>query len=254
MYAHRLIIAFASLIIVTLSVEATTVYRKVDENGVVVFSDEPVPGAIPIELAPTKVEKNARKWRLPGRPGGPSLRPGGNDPQSDYNYKSFTIAHPPAGAAIRSNSGQLSASVAIDPALIKGHRVMYYIDGDLVASSSALSAKLSGISNGEHTLIAAVINSEGLELTRSKPVSFNLLRTANNATRENTPPGLTEPFSPDNPKTFEKNRPGTFERKRPGTFERKKPGTFQKNKPGTFQKNQPKPWNPPRPGTNNGGN
>ena len=216
-------------------IEAVTVYQKVDEDGTVIFTDEPDDASIPVELSPTKIEKNVERWRIPGGLGTPAREEHANE----FIYESFSINTPTSNEAIRSNNGNISVSVSVKPFLAPGHRVMYYMDGNLVASNSSASTTLQGVSNGEHTLIAAIINPEGLELTRTQPVTFNVLRATvgGRGNGEITPQKPTETFNPEAPKEFDQKAPSGFQQKPP-------PG-FQKKSPDQFQQAPPKKWTLP---------
>ena len=169
-------------------IEAVTIYKKVNEDGVVIFSDEPDDDATPVDVSPST--ENSVEIRHVPRGRGASARKKKKTPS--FAYESFTINTPTGDEVIRSNNGSISVSVSAQPFLFPGHRVVYYMDGTPVASdttespetgtdnpnhpSGNASTELQGISNGQHTLTAAITDPEGQELIRTKPVTFNLLR------------------------------------------------------------------------------
>lgn len=188
------------------SVTAGAIYKSVDEEGNVTFSDEPSPGAEQIKKkeVPT-VPSRAPKVDFSS----------GNDTDKEKEaagvYRAIAIVSPQHDTAVRENSGKLSVSVAIEPALAETHEVVLYMDGQPAARSPSPVFQFSNIDRGTHTLTAAVVNSDGDELIRSETISFTLLRHSTQHPNTNIPgtPNTPSPSgpTPTNPPTASPNAP-----------------------------------------------
>ena len=143
---------------------AETVYKTVDENGNVIFTDKPSEEAETIkiqELENTIGNPNPAKYKP-----SPAKIEG-------FSYKSFTVTSPANGAGVRSNNGNVSISLSLEPALNRGHKIIISLDGKQIGTG--LSASLQNVDRGTHSISAKVIDSEGKSLI-STSSSFSLLR------------------------------------------------------------------------------
>jgi hypothetical protein len=152
------------------SAASADVYRSVDESGNVIFTDKPSPDAEKIDIAPvqtitTDPAQQQFEYTPPARKQTESISP----------YNKVEITSPEHDTALRENVGDVSVSVTVDPGLISGHKVVLYMDGNVVAEGSG-QFNLTNIDRGTHTLIAAIQSNDGRELIRSAPVTFTVLR------------------------------------------------------------------------------
>jgi hypothetical protein len=93
-------------------------------------------------------------------------------------YESIKIIQPEAAGVVRSNEGNVSVSIALEPGLQVGHRVTLYVDGRAVPGSFDGSAiELSGIERGDHSIYATISDGGGKQLIKSDAVSFTLRQT-----------------------------------------------------------------------------
>lgn len=163
---------------------AETVYRTVDEDGSVRYSDHPIPGAEAVEVpeVPT-LELLPPETRPTPRRGPPA-----QVQATPLLYESLVITQPAQDSAGWYTSGQLSVSVDLQPALQAGHILVVYLDGVRVASGSGTTFQLANIYRGTHRVEAAVY-AGALELLRSPPVSFHVLKHGVNSPQRqgNTP-------------------------------------------------------------------
>ena len=94
-------------------------------------------------------------------------------------YTSLSILQPASEEAIRSNSGYLTVSYSLQPALESKHSTELLIDGSPVQSSgSGGSFSLTNIDRGTHTLIVQVIDDSGSVLITSDSIMITMLRYA----------------------------------------------------------------------------
>ena len=155
-------------LLVTPIAVAGEAYVWTDENGVVHYSDRPVPGAKRIELA----EPNT--GRSPA-PRGYLAATGGDEKAEDQpdpvRYERFDVTAPTAEETLWNIEGVLNVSLALTPALQPGHRIRVYYDGSpqLVAGTSF---QLQGVWRGVHNLQAEVLDQTGQMLMRTQPNRF----------------------------------------------------------------------------------
>lgn len=146
------------------------VYRVVDEDGNVSFSDEPPPGteAEEITIGPTNTMPAARVSS-----DGPQLREvddeeGGGEPV-DYQ---ITITSPQAEQTFQNPQQAIGVSYSIQPALADDHSLVLLLDG---AQQSGMTAP-SNLSRGEHQFKIVVMGRDGQQVAESEPVTIYVHR------------------------------------------------------------------------------
>ena len=163
---------------------SAAIYQTTDEQGNVVFSDEPSSGAEPVDLPPLPTY-SAPKYRAPAAARDSSGKPAAK------GYSSLRIRQPEPDATIRDNTGAVAVAVAIEPKLNQaaGHRLQFLLDGQPVGDpGTQTSTTLSNVDRGAHQVQAAVLDASGNELKRSDTVNFYLHRqSVNFPTRTGTP-------------------------------------------------------------------
>ena len=177
------------------------VYKSVDEDGNVTFSDTPSPGAEEIEIKEVPTVPS----RVPNTDFSSDDGNEGRNAEPGSRYDNIAIVSPENDTAIRNNAGSLSVSVSIQPALAQSHQVVLFMDGTEAARSRSPVFQFSNVDRGTHTLTAAIVDGDGNELIRSDSVSFTLHRHSVQQPNANVPgtPGAPSPSgpSPTNPPT-----------------------------------------------------
>jgi hypothetical protein len=165
------------------SAQAASVYRHVDADGNVVYSDEPQAGQR-VELKPiTVVDPDTPEART--SPDGPTQAP-----VSAIDYERFMISSPrddqtlPTGQA-----GNVQVQLAIEPALQRGDRVQLRVDGEVRQSPMHTSVfALSQLERGEHRLQAELVDAQGRVRLVTPAVTLHVQRASVNL-----------PANPNNP-------------------------------------------------------
>jgi hypothetical protein len=170
---------------------AVTVWRWVDQNGVTHYSDRPVEGAEPIELAGAQT--------FPGTPSpstAPSVSPqpgmqsGPTRQETQAQaYRRFEIVSPAQQETLWNIGGTLNVSVSLDPPLQAGHRIDVYLDGErrnLGATSTQFS--IPEVFRGVHTLQGVIVDESGAEVLRSLAITFMVQQTSILNPNNPTPP------------------------------------------------------------------
>ena len=160
--------------LVLLGLLATTavtaeVWRWVDENGVVHFSDTPREGAERIDVSESRQSTGARMYRdAPSASRGDGEQPAEDEP---FKYDSLTISSPGPEETLWNIEGTLSVSLALNPGLQSGHQVRVYLDGEPRMVNS-MSFTIDEVWRGVHNLQAEVLDETGRLMIRSQPNRF----------------------------------------------------------------------------------
>jgi len=153
---------------------ATEIYRWVDDDGVVHFSDRPVEGAERMKL------KDAQTISPP--PVRSRSRRAGNDGEEAAaadRYSTLEIVRPGQEEVLWNIEGQLDVTMRLDPRLQSGDRVSLFLDEEPVEMSPrSLQARLTDVGRGVHVLRAEVRDIGGTILIRSQPRTFVVQQTS----------------------------------------------------------------------------
>lgn len=152
------------------------IYKKVLPDGSVVFSDEPSPGAEPVQIQPLSTYKAPPS--KPKAESSPAAPPDASNTKP-VTYQRLAIETPANDTTVRENAGNVSVTVALEPALApdQGHTLSLLLDGKPVAPAGrATQFTLPGLDRGSHTLEAVLHDAQGNVLQRSAPVVFHLMR------------------------------------------------------------------------------
>ena len=169
----RTILVLLGLLVMPLAA-AYEVYKWTDDDGVVHYSDQPVPGAQRIELAdPNTSEPLVRQPDEVLQSGG-EQEPA--EDEAPFRYESFEIVSPGAEETLWNIGGVLNVSMALSPPLQPGHQVRVYFDGN-PQMVSGTSVQLQEVWRGVHNLQAEVLDETGKLMIRSKTNRFYVQQT-----------------------------------------------------------------------------
>lgn len=150
------------------AVQSQTVYRVLDEQGRVTFTDNPESGGEALTLAPLPSVSTSPRTAPP-----PTPRRQGSPGQPFMPYDRFTISAPLRGAAIR--DGMTAVELHVSPPLREDHQVQLLVNGEL--SQTALHSDafwLTGLPRGQHRLQAELLDSSGCVQHRTDPVRITV--------------------------------------------------------------------------------
>ena len=154
---------------------AQDIYRTVDQNGNVIFSDVPTKGAEKIQLKETTTIKSLDS--VPSTVVTPAP-----PKEAAFSYKSISI---------RDNTGDVSIKVEVEPTLRPGHQVVVYLDGKETTQGTGIAFSLENIDRGTHQLRASIKDPDGHILISSKSTTFHLLRQS--VIKRKKPPATKSP-------------------------------------------------------------
>lgn len=173
------------------SIGAAEVYRWIDADGQVHYSDRPHEGAESFDLP------EAQTFTAPVIQ---RKKTGADDAEAEKvtNYSELGIINPTDGQTRWNIPGDVDVSLSLAPELQPEHTVLLYLDGQTVGSSSSgdLTFKLTEVLRGTHALHAEVHDAAGNTLIESSPVSFTVLKTSvlNPNNPNNIPPPVAGPL------------------------------------------------------------
>ena len=168
------------------------VYRWVDAEGQVHYSDRPGEGAdrVVLDIMPPS-SSPAAAGSTPGRTP-PKV---GNE--TAPGYAALTIQAPGQDETLWNIEGQLDVAVAPQPALQAGHTIQLLLDGQTAAElePGATRTRLSDVYRGQHTLQARIRDEFGTTLKQSDPVTFYVQQGTQQRTNPlvNPPPPVARP-------------------------------------------------------------
>lgn len=173
---------------------ASRIYKSVDENGNVVFTDQPPrPGETgeSVELStgntftpPPRPASNGgdgsvslEDWLAGGDGSGAAEDDeSGGEGARVTSYQSLAITSPANDAAVRENAGNVTISASIQPNLAVGHIMQVYLDGELRQQGFTTSFQLVNLDRGTHNVQVRVVDQNGNTLIASQPSVFHLQR------------------------------------------------------------------------------
>ena len=152
-----------------LSTQATAeMYRTVDKNGNVTFTDKPI-------------GKNSKSYEPPPIltvPAGPAgTLPPLEKKKSATKYKSIAVTAPENDQTFFSDTTTIPVSISLSPDLdsAANHKLVFYVNGK-VHGEGGSNYTLTDLPRGSYSLSAAVLNAKGGELIRSETVTIHIKR------------------------------------------------------------------------------
>ncbi len=183
MNARYPILLLSSIALFTAGIAAgTQLYKSVDADGNIVYSDTPTPGAEQLTPPPISTVDSL-----------PKPEPAENEAKTDEEaaeeaakkpptrYTKFAIVSPRNDDTIWDNTGAVPVSLLLEPPLDteNGHSIWVYVDGKaVVRKSQSLVQPLFGIDWGVYMIRAEVRDENRKTLRRSKNVTVHVKRAS----------------------------------------------------------------------------
>jgi len=167
----KLKLIFSAALIFYLPILLGEVYKTVDEDGNIIFTDRPTTNSEEIKLKELKTTETVK----------PSSSSSGSRSREknaeDFSYKKIFVSSPADGSAIRSNDGNVTISVNLEPSLRSGHRILITMNGKELSKGAGKSVSQTNLDRGTHTVIVSVIDSSSNAII-SASSSFSILRAS----------------------------------------------------------------------------
>lgn len=151
---------FFVLFFLTFWVQAE-VYKHINEQGEVVFSDEQSADSEPVSIPPVMTYKPTEGQAV--FESQPVI--------TKTNYQYLMLISPLDQESIRSNQGAVNISYTLEPQLHSTDTLALYLDGEKQAGLF-----INGVDRGEHQLYLQVSNKAGEVVIKSEVVTFYLQR------------------------------------------------------------------------------
>jgi hypothetical protein len=158
------------LLVASAAVAKEEVYKWVDENGVVHYTDKPPSdNAAPAKLPPLQTYKGGSA---------PDLRKFDKGPQDGKPYAGLTqvqVVTPSHDETFRGGERTVPIAVVVTPSLREGQQLIYVVDGKPQSlPTTDTSYALTNVDRGSHSVAVTVVDATGRELGRSGTVTFHM--------------------------------------------------------------------------------
>jgi hypothetical protein len=164
---------FITLLILLLSqpLMARDVYKWVNEDGEVVYSETYKPGAESIRVSDKKKKTSLQLDNLDKE----------SEAAASGEYVDFAIVQPGNDETIRTAEGSVSVGLSISPPLGSEHIIHLHVDGNKLDSDiKTTQLVLQQLSRGTHTLKAVIVDAEGNTVKETDSITFHLRQPATN--------------------------------------------------------------------------
>jgi len=150
---------------------AQQIYRTVDEDGNVVFSDVPPSPSQQGEAV------NVAPMNTFSAPAIEASESSESTDSAEAIYRYLEITSPGNEESIRDNAGNVTITAAIEPRLRRSHRMVLVMDQnptEIVAEGSEFV--LRNVDRGTHTVSVRVLDRAGVVQVESEARTFHMLR------------------------------------------------------------------------------
>jgi len=187
---------------VTLVAHSQEIYRWVDKDGVVHYSDQPdSPNAELIDVIESNSYESADAAPAPGYDSGDADEP--DDEPAVSSYESLTIVSPAPDEVFFGADAVVSVAAELQGTLQSGHSVVFFLNGDR-KPASGLGTDYSGLARGSYYLRASILNENGVPVITSQQTTFHVRQPS-----INSPQSPQAPPKPKPPKPAPKPKPAT---------------------------------------------
>jgi hypothetical protein len=169
---------------VSLAASGQEIYRWVDKDGIVHYSD--TPGSANAELI-SVIEPNAYDSADTAVATSTSADRDEETRSAPAAYGSLTIVSPPADEVYFGADATVQATAELEGALEPDHSVAFFLNGNR-QNGDGLSAQFAGLARGTYQLRASVLDADGAPVITSAPVTFHVRQ-----------PSINSPQSPQAP-------------------------------------------------------
>jgi len=147
------------------------VYKYIDENGQVAYSDRPVEGARKLKI---------RTQAAPGYGAQPN-QPVKKKPQAPADaeavkYESFELLTPKHDKVVSDRSGSVQVIFLPTPRLAADHEIVVTVDGKDISRGRHANISLSQVPRGTHKVSGRIESADGDTVIESATIEFHVKR------------------------------------------------------------------------------
>jgi hypothetical protein len=170
----QLLVLIFTVLPLTLSTVQAKVYKIVDENGRVTFTDRPQAAqqesSTPVPISPTNVQPAVNIEPVP-IDANPAQEP------EFKGYSSVSIDAPSHDSTVPPGQLDVTIKVSSNPELQPGHLVrIIYDNKPAAAPSSNMSLTIDQLERGSHQIQAQILSDSGKVIARSRTIEIHVKR------------------------------------------------------------------------------
>jgi len=173
---HFRLVALPALALAALlasSLCSAEIYKYVDKDGNVVFTDKPGKDRKQMHLAPlpTISLPKGEDTEQSSHP-----KPASSQKAPGPGYSKLVFTSPADNSAFWSGSGSFVISVEANPSLRKGDKFKVALDGRVLGSNTSGAFPVQHVSRGTHTASMSVVNADGQTVQSGPSITFTVHR------------------------------------------------------------------------------
>lgn len=156
-------------------------YKKVDEQGNITYSDVPSGAAKPVQ------PPGLTTYGTPSQHKQPAKKPtDATKPLAITNYTALAITSPANDDVLHENSGTVTLKINVTPPLDAnaGHKLIVLLDQKSAAEAQSADITLKEVDRGAHALKVQITDAAGRVMKESAEINFQLHRGPTAATRK----------------------------------------------------------------------
>lgn len=151
----------------SLATMAEEIYRTVDPQGRVIYSDRPSDGAESVQVGPSNTMTQPAPTATSGKPAATeTLRP----------YTLVAITEPRDGDTVTDQLGAFTVQYTTEPQRQADHAVRLLLDGEPAGTNVAGGVRVTGTTRGDHRLQIQLLDRNGRLLGQSGTVRILVVR------------------------------------------------------------------------------
>ena len=162
----RYLLLLMSLTLCLAAFAQDKVYKRVNPDGSVEYSDQPIQGGEVMQVP------RGSTFTMPET----SVTETAPAEEPSVSYDSLEITQPMNDETIRSNEGKLTALARVAPDLDTNHRFRWKMDGEVIQNVNSPELRLNNVDRGSHTLQAEIVDPDGKVVISSDSITFHLMR------------------------------------------------------------------------------
>lgn len=151
---------------------AQTVYKTVDEDGNITYSDQPPEDGKSAEEAQLPELNEVPRQQIRRRPNRNPSRESSRD-VPDYQLE---LVSPQPDTSVPPGQRDLTIAVRLSPGLAPGHQLVYHQSDKVVAETRQSQYTIEEIFRGTHQIRVTVVDESGRELAQAGPVPVHVHR------------------------------------------------------------------------------
>jgi len=156
------VVLLALAALVASSVGAQVIYKVVQEDGTVLYTDQPIPGAKPLDLSEVNSAVMPRLATPPAQPV--------DAEQPDGETYKIEVVAPAPETTIRDNQGRVSITARLSPRA--NGQFHLWLNNQKIGSQSSGAFMVEGLNRGAHTFFITATDNTGKTLASSDPQTF----------------------------------------------------------------------------------